>query len=74
MGHVEVARILVLDGGADVNKARANDGATPLFMAAQGGHVEIVRFLMDGGADVDKARTDDGVMPLIMAAQKGRGP
>jgi ankyrin repeat protein len=29
-----------------------NDGASPLFMAAQSGHVETVKLLLDSGAEV----------------------
>jgi hypothetical protein len=62
---------MLLDGGADANKARPDDGATPLLLAAQGDHVEVVRMLLDGGADANKARTDDGTTPLLIAAEKG---
>jgi ankyrin repeat protein len=49
-GNAEVVRLL-LDGGADVNKARTDNGCTPLFMAASLGHAEAVRQLLDGGVD-----------------------
>ena len=39
-GHVEVARCLGKELGADVNQA-AVGGATPLFIAAMKGHVEL---------------------------------
>ena len=47
-----------------------SDGATPLFMAAQGGHTEIAALLLKNGAKVDVA-WNDGVTPLFMAAQNG---
>jgi hypothetical protein len=31
------------------------DGATPLFMASQKGHVECIRALLDGGAAINQA-------------------
>ena len=37
--------------GADVNKAE-KDGVTPLYIASQNGHCDIVEALLRGGADV----------------------
>jgi len=45
----------LVERGADVDAAR-NDGATPVFVAAQGGHAACVRILIDGGADASKGR------------------
>jgi uncharacterized protein len=42
-GHVPVVQAL-LQGGADVDKA-ADDGATPLYVASDEGHTDIVRLL-----------------------------
>jgi ankyrin repeat protein len=69
-GHAEAVRAL-LDGGADANKATADNGWTPLIWAAENGHAAVVRMLLDGGADANKARTDAGWTPLLMAAQTG---
>ncbi|KAA0145804.1 hypothetical protein FNF29_08383 [Cafeteria roenbergensis] len=69
-GHDAVVRLLVEDG-ADVNKARTDDGATPLFIACQEGHDAVVRLLVEAGADVNKATTDDGTTPLFIACQEG---
>jgi len=69
-GDAEETRVL-LDGGADANKARTDTGCTPLFIAAQNGHVKVVRVLLGGGADANKASTDNGCTPLFTAAQKG---
>ena len=38
--------------GAEIN-IRANDGVSPLHVAASGGYIEIVRLLIDQGAEVD---------------------
>ena len=51
---MDVVRAL-LEQGADIDKAR-NDGATPLYVASQKGHVDVVRVLLEQGADINKAR------------------
>ena len=48
---------MLVEQGADIDKAR-NDGATPLFIASQNGHVDVVSVLLEQGADIDKARND----------------
>ena len=56
----DVARVKILiESGADVDKATTDDGTTPLYTACSKGHVDIVKLLLEGGADVDKATTDD---------------
>ena len=52
-----------MEAGASVDQAM-KDGATPLFIAAQQGHLEVVRVLMGGGANVDQAMKDGG-SPLV---------
>ena len=61
---------LLIKAGADVDKAKTN-GATPLFIASDWGHGEIVKLLIKAGADVNKALTTDGATPLFIACQKG---
>ena len=69
-GHEEVARLL-LDGGADPNKANRH-GRTALHLAARGGHTSIVKTLIDGGALVNY--TDEhGQTPLHRAAPSYNG-
>lgn len=46
------------------------DRATPLFIAAQNGHYQILMFLLSQGAEPDTRRTD-GATPLWIAAQMG---
>jgi ankyrin repeat protein len=60
---------VLLEHGADINKAQ-NDGCTPLHMASQQGHVDVVRVLLEQGADINKAK-NNGCTPLFMASQDG---
>lgn len=46
------------------------DKATPLFIASQNGHLDIIELLLNSGAYHDAARTD-GASPLWIAAQMG---
>lgn len=49
----------LLDEGMDVNVAAwgpKSKGVTPLHLAAQGGHLEVMDVLLERGADID-ART-----------------
>jgi GNAT superfamily N-acetyltransferase len=62
----------LVDAGADINKATTNIGATPLFIACQQGHINIVKILLSvQSIDVNKARTDNGMTPLYIACAKG---
>jgi hypothetical protein len=71
-GHDEVVWMLLTDG-ADANKARTDDGTTPLYVAAEEGHVGVVSALLEFGAgvDVNAARSDGGGSPLSVACQHG---
>jgi ankyrin repeat protein len=62
----------LLQGGADVDKAR-DDGTTPLFIASQQGHLPVVQALLQGGADTDKV-ADNGATPLCMSSHQGHVP
>jgi hypothetical protein len=63
MGHTDVVRLL-LDRGANVDKASGNMGWTPLSSAAYKGHTDIVQLLIERGADINRA---------IVALDKGVG-
>ncbi len=60
---------MLLERGVNINTVTA-DGATPLYLAAQNDHVEIVKMLLEKEADVNKVRAN-GATPLFIAAQNG---
>jgi ankyrin repeat protein len=63
-------QFLVKELGADVNKAMQK-GLTPLYIAAENGHLAVVRLLVaEFGADVNQA-ANDGATPLCIAALNG---
>ena len=66
-GFPEVARLL-LEKGADVNKAR-NNGVTPLGKASSQGFLEVARLLLGHHADANEAK-----MQTPMAAWGGTSP
>ena len=61
----EIAMIL-LESGADPNKANAITGETPLCRAIQLGDVDMVELLIHYGADIDK-RSAHGISPIKQA-------
>ena len=57
---------LLLNNNADVNASRSDNGATPLYVAAQNGHTEVVKLLLDNNADIN-AMTHHGQKPIDSA-------
>ena len=47
-----------------------NQGATPLYIAAENGHLDVVRHLVEVGADKDQA-SNQRATPLFIAALNG---
>ena len=65
--------MLLAKEGVDVNQAKQTlvMGYTPLFIASQNGHCEVVSMLLaKEGVDVNQAR-DDGATPLFAASSNG---
>ena len=58
----------MLAAGAEVNSTD-QDGATPLWLAAQNGHTETAQLLISAGADVNQA-VDKGSNAFIYCSTK----
>ena len=67
-GNLTVAKLLI-DAGADVNKALLN-GNTPLHFAVWSGNKFVGRDLIGTNAQID-AQNENGETPLILAAKEG---
>jgi ankyrin repeat protein len=66
-----VVRTLLI-GNADPALSTTDDGSSPLFMAAQNNHTDVVEALLGAQADPNQATTDEvATTPLFMAAQDG---
>lgn len=63
-GHADAMRVLV-DGGADINLASA-DQSSPLLLATINGNYDLARTLVEAGADPNLL-SDDGAGPLFAA-------
>ncbi len=63
--------ILDLDKDKILLNETDKDSKTPLYIAAQQGHLDVVLALLEKGAEVNQARKG-GATPLFIAAQKGR--
>ena len=62
--------LLITEGSVDVNKAATAKGLTPLYIAAEDNHIEIVNLLLKGKADVN-SKTDIGWTPLFIGIFHG---
>uniref|UniRef100_A0A146KTZ5 Protein fem-1 B n=3 Tax=Lygus hesperus TaxID=30085 RepID=A0A146KTZ5_LYGHE len=77
-GHYKVVKLLVERFGADVNKCGAIridstlvDNASPLWVAAGAGYINIVKDLIEAGAEINH-RTQTGSTPIRAACFDGR--
>ena len=66
-GQVDVVRVLVEEGGADVNKA-GREGWTPLWFACEEGKEDVVWVLLEMGATIQE-RADDWGRTLVSLAR-----
>uniref|UniRef100_A0A1I7T1X7 ANK_REP_REGION domain-containing protein n=1 Tax=Caenorhabditis tropicalis TaxID=1561998 RepID=A0A1I7T1X7_9PELO len=69
-GHLDIVKILVEKGNADVNQA-TNTQSTPLRGACYDGHLEIVKYLIEKGAD-PKIPNRHGHTCLMIAAYRNK--
>ena len=60
----------LLKKGVDPNFRNAASGVTPLGVASERGHLEVMRALLDAGASVNNP-TNEGVTPIHIACQFG---
>ena len=56
--------------GADINQSGKQHGGTPLWIASEKGHLEIVRLLIESGGSVNQPHKT-GATPLHVASQEG---
>ena len=70
-GDIEAMRRLIAQDPGLANARQCPAGATPLHVAAERGHDDVVRLLLEAGATVDSRRIE-GLTPLHLAAGVGR--
>eukprot|EP00729_Bicosta_minor_P021803 gene21803-biopygen27367 len=51
--------------------AKPTTGCSPVWQAAQNGHIDVVTALVAGNADVNQGLTNSGATPLSIATQRG---
>ncbi|KAJ0108232.1 hypothetical protein J7T55_000197 [Diaporthe amygdali] len=61
----------LLEGGIDPLTGYCGPKYTPLFVAAEQGHEDVVRLLLENGASADATVNDDGNIPLKIASSRG---
>ena len=61
----------MISNGAKVNAQTAQEGRTPLVLAATRGHVEIARAVLENGADITLAETQTGNTAAHIACELG---
>ncbi|XP_076108738.1 uncharacterized protein LOC143076757 [Mytilus galloprovincialis] len=69
IGDINLVAWCLYHCNSNVNHCR-NDEVSPLFIACENGHTEVVQMLINNKADINKCR-DTGVSPLLIACQNG---
>ena len=62
-----MAFLLILEGA--LVDSTTTKGDTPLMVAVENGHTQMVHLLLTEGADVQMTRVDDGAFPLLLAVR-----
>jgi ankyrin repeat protein len=69
LGRVNLCAALIADAKAAIDLPN-HKGSTPLYVAAQHGHVKVIKALLRGGASVHLPN-HNGFTPLLIACQHG---
>jgi ankyrin repeat protein len=67
---MDLAKMLLIEHGVDVNAISPDDVGTPLHTAIKNGHVELAKLLLDHGANRN-AVDREGSTPIFLAANSG---
>ena len=68
-GDCETVKLLIGKNGVDINK-EDDFQETPLYIACENGHLEVVKLLIKNGADINKA-DENQATPLYIVCQNG---
>jgi len=69
-GDLELVKAFIQRDATVVNTSKADTGITPLYIAAENGHTEIVQLLLQHHANKD-LHLISGFTPLLIAARNG---
>ncbi|CAK9061651.1 unnamed protein product [Durusdinium trenchii] len=69
-GNINMVRIFLSKGHSP--DLPDEEGSTPLHLASEEGHMQVVKCLLEGKATCADAADSDGNTPLLLAAKEGR--